>query len=209
MDLIFPFLGFTVIVIAGGIIFSLGLTARTRKTSSQTVEGTDFIPSQMFMGKDNLGGIAISEHTHQICLFKSPESPPLVLPITDLIGVFLVNNGEMLREKKRTYPQESIDFFDEVQIPKEGLVQSLHIESTQGPTQRIDLVILIHDENEPIHLINFLNMETKEGGIVFEKAITTAKHWQNVMEGLLFQADQLAKFQATTPQQIDLEKISS
>jgi len=209
MDLIIPFLGFTVMVIAGGIIFSLGLTARTRKTSAQTIEGTDFIPSQMFMGKDDLGGIAISEHTHQICLFKSPESPPLLLPITDLIGVFLVNNGEVLKEKKRTYPQESIDFFEEVQIPKKGLIQSLHIESTQGPTQRIDLVILIHDENEPIHLINFLNMDTKEGGIIFEKAITTAKHWQNVMEGLLFQADQLSKFQATTPQQIDLEKIST
>ena len=201
MDAIIIFGGLLVALIVGGIIFALGLTTRGKNTSAQTIEGTDFIPSQMFMGKDNLGGLAVNEHTHQIFLFTSPSTPPRLLRITDLIGSYLINNGEVLGEGKRSEPEEILTFLNEIQSTTEELIKSLHIQSSHGPSQRIDLLVVVHDQDEPIHVVNFLDMETKEGGILFEKAISTAKHWQYVIEGLILQADQLASVQSeTTPE---------
>jgi len=195
MNAIILFGGLIVALIVGGIIFALSLTSRGKNTSAQTIEGTDFIPSQMFMGKDNLGGLAVNEHTHQIFLFTSPSTPPRLLRITDLIGSYLIKNGEVLGEGKRCYPEEILTFLSEIQGSTEDLIKSLHIESSQEPNQRIDLFVVVHDQDNPIHVVNFLDMETKEGGILFEKAISTAKHWQYVLEGLILQADQLAQFQ--------------
>jgi hypothetical protein len=201
MDVIFFLGGLLVAFIVGGIIFALSLTPRGQNTSAKKIEGTDFIPSQMFMGKDNLGGLAVNEHTHQICLFTSPSAPPRLLPVTDLIGSYLINNGEVLGEGKRSEPEEILTFLNEIQSTTENLIKSLHIQSSHGPSQRIDLLVVIHDQDEPIHVVNFLDMETKEGGILFEKAISTAKHWQYVIEGLILQADQLASVQSeTTPE---------
>ena len=67
---------------------------------------------------------------------------------------------------------------------------------------------LVHDQDEPIHVVNFLDMETKEGGILFEKAISTAKHWQYVMEGLILQADQLASVQSETTQEQEMAEAA-
>ena len=206
MDAIILFGGLIVALIVGGIIFALSLTSRGKNTSAQTIEGTDFIPSQMFMGKDNLGGLAVNEHTHQICLITSPSAPPRLLPITDLIGSYLINNGEVLGEGKRSEPEEIPTFLNKIQSTTEELIKSLHIQSSHGPSQRIDLLVVVHDQDEPIHVVNFLDMETKEGGILFEKAISTAKHWQYVIEGLILQADQLASVQSETKQVDRLEE---
>jgi len=162
----------------------------------------------MFMGKDNLGGLAVNEHTHQICLFTEPSAPPRLLPITDLIGSYLIKNGEVLGEGKRSSPEEILTFSNEIQGPTEDLIKSLHIESSQGPTQRIDLVVLVHDQDNPIHTVNFLDMETKEGGILFEKAISAAKHWQYVLEGLILHADQLTGFQSEITQEQEMAEAA-
>ena len=208
MDAIIFLGGLLVALIVGGIIFSFSLTPRGQNTSAEKIEGTDFIPSQMFMGKDNLGGLAVNEHTHQICLFTSPSAPPRLLPITDLIGSYLINNGEVLGEGKRSYPEEILTFLNEIQGQRKDLIKSLHIQSSHGPNQRIDLLVVVHDQDEPIHIVNFLDMETKEGGILFEKAIKTAKHWQYVLEGLILQADQLARFQSEITQEQEMAEAA-
>ena len=208
MDAIILFGGLVIALIVGGIIFALSLTSPRLKATAQKIEGTDFIPSQMFMGKDNLGGLAINEHTHQICLFDSPDSPPRLLPITDLIGSYFINNGEILGKGKRSYPKEILPFLNEIEGPTEDLIKSLHIPSSQGPNQRIDLLVVVHDQDNPTHIVNFLDMETKKGGILFEKAITNAKHWQNVIEGLILQADQLAQFQSENTQEQEMAEAA-
>ena len=88
------------------------------------------------------------------------------------------------------------------------LIKNLHLSSSQGPNQRIDLLVVVHDQDNPIHFVNFLDMDTKEGGILYEKAINAAKHWQFVLEGLLLQADQLTKIQSETPQEQELAEAT-
>ena len=204
MDAIIFLVGLAVTIIIGGIFFILGHTPKEQHTSDKKIRGIDFTPSQMFMGSDGLGGLAVNERTQQICLLKSPSSSPRLFPITDLIGSYLIKNGEILGEGKRSYPEEILTFLNEIQGQTEDLIKSLHIESSQGQNQRIDLYVVLHNQDKPIHMVNFLDMETKEGGILFEKAISTAKHWQYVLEGLILQADGLARFQSEITQEQEM-----
>ena len=211
MDVISLFFGLVVIIIVGGIIFILSHTPQGRNTShtEKKVEGTNFIPSQMFMGTDGLSGLAINERTQQICLLKSPSSAPHLLPITDLIGSYFIKNGELAGKGKRTYPKEIVTFSNELQRKKEALIKSLHIAASHGSNQRIDVLVVTHDQDDPFHVVNFLDMETKEGGILFEKALSTATHWHYVLDGLILQADQLAQHQTVPTQEKEMAETAS
>ena len=40
-----------------------------------------------------------------------------------------------------------------------------------------------------MQVVNFLDMETKEGSIAYEKSLNTATHWHYVLDGLILQVD--------------------
>ena len=208
MDAIIFLVGLAVTIIIGGIFFILGHTPKEQHTSDKKIRGIDFTPSQMFMGSDGLGGLAVNERTQQICLLKSPSSSPRLFPITDLIGSYLIKNGEILGEGKRRHPKDIVTFSNELHRKKNVLITSLHMGSSQGSNQRIDLLLVVHDQDDPIHIVNFLDMEIKEGGILFEKAMSTATHWHDVLDGLILQADQLARLQSEMPQEKEMAEAA-
>ena len=195
MNFTMMFFVFIVIILIGAIVFTLSLSPSGKKKQEPRIEGTSFIPSQMFMGHDGLGGIAINEQTLQICLLKNPELPPRILPIANLVGSFLVKNGEILGERLRTGPTALISFQKVMHSNVNNLIKSRLADSSHHNNQRIDLFVLVHDENDPLHVVNFLDMETKKGGILYEKALSTATHWHSVLDGLLLHADQNASLQ--------------
>ena len=207
MDAIFLFVGFVVAIAIGGLFLILGQTPSNKEPSSEKIEGTDFIPSQMYMGSDGLGGLAVNERTHQICLFASPTSPARVLQLDDLVASYLIKNGELLGEGKRNQPQKISTFLLELQRQKEKLISSLHVGgwSSEG-NQRIDLIVAIHDEEEPMQVINFLDMETKEGSIAYEKSLSAATHWHYVLDGLILQADHLSQVESEVMPQNEMTK---
>lgn len=190
MDAVFLFVGFVVALTIGGLFLILGQTPSKKDTSCEKIEGTDFIPSQMYMGIDGLGGLAINERTHQICLIASPTSPARVLQLDDLVASYLIKNGEVMGEAKRNQPQEIVTLLQELQRKKEMLISSLHAGgwSSEG-NQRIDLIVVVRDEEDPMQVVNFLDMETKEGSIAYEKSLNTATHWHYVLDGLILQVD--------------------
>ena len=201
MDAFVLFFGLVAFITIGGLLFIIVHTPPQSTPSAKKIEGTNFIPSQMYMGNDGLGGIAVNERTHQICLFTSPTISPRILPITDLLGSSIIKNGEVLGEGKRTHPQEMVLFIKELHPQKKSLIKRLHMGSSNNSNQRIDLLVVTHDQEEPILVVNFLDMETKEGGILFEKAMSTAMHWHYVLDGLILQADQLARRKSEMTQQ--------
>ncbi len=209
MDLIFLFFGLVVMITIIGLFLILGQNTKEPKISDEKIEGTDFIPSQMYMGSDGLGGLAVNERTHQICLFKSPTSPPRLLPLADLISSYLFKNGELLGEGKRSHPKEIVTYTQELHRQKESLMKTLHIGSSKDGNQRIDLLVMVHDPDEPLLVVNFLDMETKEGGILFEKGLSTAKHWHNVLDGLILEADQLARLHSESTQEKEMAEATS
>jgi hypothetical protein len=200
MDVSLMFFVFLVCIVLGAIVLTLSMSPSGKKEQENPIKGTSFIPSQMFMSQDGLGGIAVNDQTLKICLLKNPAFPPQLLSISGLVGSFLVKNGEILGEGRRTGPQALISFQKVMHSNMERLIKSWQATASQKDNQRIDLIVLIHDEHDPLHVVNFLDMETKEGGILFEKALGTATHWQSVLDSLILQADQHARLQ-TEPDQ--------
>ena len=196
MDFTLIFVVLLVCLTLGAIVLTLSLSPPAKKKKEETpIHGTSFIPSQMFMGSDGLGGIAVNDQTLQICLLHTPAVPPRLLHISSLVGSFLVKNGETLQETLRTDPKALISFQKLMHSNAERLIKSWQTSSPQKDNQRIDLIVWIHDENEPFHVVSFLNMETKEGGILYEKSLGTATYWNNILDGLIQQADQHARQQ--------------
>ncbi len=205
MDVTLIILVFLVCTIVGAIVLTVSMSPSGKHEQEKPIQGTSFIPSQMFMSHDGLGGIAVNDQTLQICLLNTPALPPRLLPITALVGTFLVKNGEFLGEGLRTGPKALLSFQKLMHSNVERLIKSWQATTSHKDNQRIDLIVLIHDEHDPLHVVNFLDMETKEGGILYEKALSTAKHWHYVLDGLILQADQHARLQ-TEPDQGETER---
>lgn len=201
MDFTLMFVVLLVCLAFGAIMVTVSMGPPTKnKKEESRIQGTSFIPSQMFMSTDGHGGIAVNDQTLKICLLHSPTVPPRLIHISNLVGSFLVKNGEVLNETLRTAPKSLISFLELMHPNAERLIKSWQNSPSQKDNQRIDLMVWIHDEDEPFHVVNFLNMETKEGGILFEKSIDTATHWHKVLNGLIIQADQLACLQMESDQ---------
>jgi hypothetical protein len=201
-------LGIVITIIIGGIFFILSQAPREQNASTKAIEGTDFFPSQMFMGSDGLGGLAVNEHTQQLCLFTSPSSSPRIFPIADLVGSYLIKNGEILGKSKRSYPKEIVTYETGLHRKKKSLIHSLHMDSSSEGNQRIDLFIAVQDLEDPLLVVNFLDMETEEGGAFFEKAKSTATHWQSVLDGLILEADRMAKPQSKATKEKEMAEAA-
>ena len=195
MDPLSIVFGFILTFLFGAIFFIMSSSpSGQQKETLKKIDGTDFIPTQMLMGNDGLGGIAVNEHSKRVCLLKTPSSSPRLISVSALLGSHLIHNGEILGERVRSFPKDVQTFIKQIQPKIQREIPGLHAHSSSRSNQQIDLLILVHDETDPIHAVNILDMETKEGGIIFDQAINTAKHWHNLLEGLILEWDQQARF---------------
>ena len=198
MTLFFILLGFIGLV---AIIMILSNSNSPEQSSlpQEKIEGTDFIPSQMYMGSDGRSGIAVNEQRQQLCLLNTPSSRPRRISCSELVGSVVVKNGEVLEQGLRSAPEEIVLFHQERQRKLQDYLRQLHQDPTGRSNQQIDLIVIVHDAEDPFHTVNLLDMDTKVGGILFEKAMSTARHWHSLLDGLLLEADQFDQAQPDEP----------
>lgn len=60
---------------------------------------------------------------------------------------------------------------------------------TTEKVMRIDLRITVNDIQTPLHDINFLTIETKQDGIIYQNAMKTARHWHGLVDVLIKRAN--------------------
>lgn len=195
MDGLMFFLAGWVLLVILAILFVLHLPNKISQDQPTRLPGVDFLPTQMYRGSDGMVGLAINEETDQLCLLKHSTRPPRIFPARDVIGSYLVKNGELIGQGLRTRPKKIHAFLKTIQSQLTALIGSGDSPQAGGTNQRIDLIVAVYDEEEPLHVINFLDMETKEGGILYEKAISTAQHWHSLLDGLTLKADHLEHIQ--------------
>lgn len=196
MDFIVIF--FSLLVIGGVVAIVLSIPSKSPEqtpTLQEKIEGTDFTPSQMFMGSDGKSGIAVNEQQQQLCLINALSSRPRRISCSQLVGSLMVKNGEILEQGLRSAPDGIVNFHEGLQRKLQHHVHNLNHDPTGRSNQRIDLIVIIHDQDDPFHTVNMLDMDTKIGGILFEKAMSTARHWHSVLDGLLLQADRFVQVQ--------------
>lgn len=53
----------------------------------------------------------------------------------------------------------------------------------------IDVKIVVNNTKRPVWIINFLNMKTTKGSLIYRPAIERAQHWQGLLSVIIHQAD--------------------
>jgi len=186
---------FIIIVVMLGIGFSMLHLSKTQTyaapaPSSSTFAETSFTPTQMYLDHVGGTGIAVNESTHTICVIQSTAQPPHFSRFTELTASFILKNGEVMHTTLRTHPQEYADMANALQVQLQTRTEPLPptpIGHTKN--QKIELCLALFGQESSIHVINFLDMETKEEGIIFNKAMTSTKHWHHLLSDLIQQAN--------------------
>ena len=179
-----------VVLLTGYSLLHLGKTASSNGAQNQTFGNTDFIPTQMFLDNTSGTGVAINEASKSLCLIQSSTLPPQFVHFSDLVASFLIKNEGIVQKTLRTAPQEVGDIAKEAQQK----IGNSHEQGSGSPpsntqSQKIDLTIVIQHQDNPIHTVTFLDMDTKEDGIIYNKAMVSAKHWHHLVSDLIHQAN--------------------
>ncbi|GJL62051.1 MAG: hypothetical protein NPIRA04_07050 [Nitrospirales bacterium] len=186
---------FMILVVLLGIGFSMlhlsnnhSVTAPDR--SSSTFADTHFTPTQMYLDHASGTGIAINEAAQTICIIQSATQPPHFVHFTELAASFILRNGEVIHATLRTHPQEYAALANDLQDQLSTKSESKLSTSTENTrNQKIELCLTMLGQESSIQTINFLDMETKEEGIMFTKAMASTKHWHHLLSDLIQQAN--------------------
>lgn len=155
-----------------------------------------FNPTQFYVDKDGGDGISFSEGQKSICLVKPDTSNTKVLPIKDLLLSEVLENGTVVAKSSRSDDKgkellAKIHTVNAKASSEQDPEQATSSENgnSSGNTNSIELRILVNDD-DPVHVVSFLNMESKKGGLIYNVAATQAKIWQDIMNSLIKKAGQ-------------------
>ncbi|MCZ6580373.1 MAG: hypothetical protein O6840_01940 [Nitrospirae bacterium] len=155
-----------------------------------------FNPTQFYVDKNGGEGIGFSEGQKSICLVKPDTSNTKVLPIKDLLLSEVLENGTVVAKSSRSDDKgkellAKIHTFNAKASSEQDPEQATSSENgnSSGNTNSIELRILVNDD-DPVHVVSFLNMESKKGGLIYSVAATQAKIWQDIMSSLIKKAGQ-------------------
>lgn len=186
------------------LIFTLFLTggqASTKDREQPTIAcPPGFSPSLVYV--DSYGGtsVAYDEHQQAIYLIKPDGQPPLLVPRHNILASAFFEDNTLIAKSLRS-DEEGKQLLahlvtEDIQVMFQDQQDQLKIsEETggRGLCSGIDLKILINDRDQPVYTINFLNMEAKRGGLIYNEAIGYGKTWQNILSFLIRQAGKNGK----------------
>ncbi|RMH37317.1 MAG: hypothetical protein D6690_02820 [Nitrospirae bacterium] len=159
----------------------------SRASDRQSQLAFDFVPTQLYIDHTSGSAIAIHEGTKRIGLLTSGTSSPRSVSSADVLACFLVKNGEVLTSSARTRPPALAQHAQSM-VSSEG--RSSSMSDARTPAQHIELRIVVNDVECPISRITFLDMDVKEGGVLYEQAMRSAEHWYRLVSEVIRQADQ-------------------
>ncbi len=148
------------------------------------------------MDKDGGEGIAFSEGQKSICLVRPGTLNTKVLPIKDLLLSEVLENGTVVAKSSRSDDMgkellAKIYTLNTKASSEQDPEQATSSENgnSSDNTNSIELRILVNDD-DPVHVVSFLNMESKKGGLIYNEAATQVKIWQDIMNSLIKKAGQ-------------------
>ncbi|MCH8039698.1 MAG: hypothetical protein IH977_05055 [Nitrospinae bacterium] len=197
--MVVAFLSLGVILVLGVLfLFFVPREPSLNKETRETFVGcpAHFNPTQFYVDKDGGEGIGFSEGQKSICLVKPDTSNTKVLPIKDLLLSEVLENGTVVAKSSRSDDKgkellAKIHTFNAKASSEQDPEQATSSENgnSSGNTNSIELRILVNDD-DPVHVVSFLNMESKKGGLIYNVAATQAKIWQDIMNSLIKKAGQ-------------------
>ena len=183
------------IVILGAAIAFIDLITKSVKKGAlekKINSLNDFSVSQKVMGEDGNSGIAVDEISEKVCLIaQGTRGIELdVLSYRDILSSEIYEDGETITKTARG-SQLAGALIGGLALGGVGaIIGGLSGKTTSsGKVNKIDLRITVNSTENPIHDINFMNVEGKKNGLIYNAAMEQVRHWHGVMEVLIKRAD--------------------
>lgn len=190
------------LVVGAILAFTLGSGQSSEKSATTPVIPCPpgFSPSLAYKEKYGNTGIAYDEKQKAIYILNQETHDGHVIPHQDILAAAVFEDESLVaKSARRDEPGKQklskilteeikVLFQDKAEQTDEGQQPS----SSSTTSNTIDLRILIHNPDQPVHQIHFLNMEAKKGGVIHNEAMGHVKNWQDLLSFLIRSAEKPA-----------------
>ena len=189
--LIFSLLLF--LIVAGILAFTLEGGGSAKQTSGPPALACPpgFTPSLAYKEKYGDSGIAYDETQKAICILKPVEQASPVISFQNILASAVFEDDILTAKSVRADESGKQLLSHNLTDETKSLFQD-HAEqggeqspSSSGTSRTIELRILVNDPEQPVHYIQFLNMEAKKGGVIHNEAVGHIKNWQDLLSYLI------------------------
>lgn len=182
--------------IVAGVAIGIGNIVVTSQKKDKIKEKldqlSDFDASQQIVGEDGESGIALDEQRKKVCLIKhnSGNIDLAVISYKDLLASEICEDGTSVTKTSRV-SQAGSALLGGLLLGGVGAVVGglTGKKTTTDKIKRISLRLTVNSTQAPIHDVNFMTVEGKRGGLIYNNAIQKASHWHGLIEVLIKRAD--------------------
>lgn len=195
-----------IIIVAVLMVALMGGDSSNNKQAPKIVGcPPDFNPALAYVEKYGETGIAYDETQKLLCILHQETNQSRIVSPTNILAAAILEDGVVLAKSVRTDEQGKALLTslltEEIKVQFQDAPDAsttAQAETIKPTSQTIEMKILINDPDNPVQIINFLNMEAKKGGIIYNEASGHAKNWQDLLGFLIRLA---GKTTAQTPTQ--------
>ncbi|MDT7041614.1 hypothetical protein [Candidatus Nitronereus thalassa] len=205
-------LSLLIFLLVGGLLaFTLGGGQSTTKTpAAQSIAyPPGFSPRLAFKEKYGDTGIAYDENQKSICILQPEAHLSQIISYQNILAVALFEDNALIAKSVRgDEPGKQLlnqiltenikPLFQDPTEQQDG--QQQH--SPAGTSSTLQLRVLVNNREHPVHQINFLNMEAKKGGVIYNEAMGHGKNWQDLLSHLIRMAGKPIPSSAQPPSKV-------
>jgi len=185
------FFTFIVIAIVGGVIVAIIQVANNskhKKESQVTFNNLkDFNADNYYLSTSSGISIGFDNQRKKICILDKLHKP-IIFDYSKILQCEILVDGESVL-KSSTSGTIGRTLLGGI---LGGGIGAIVGGSTGSKTQKeninsIDLKIIVNDTMNPVYRINFLNLKTKKGSLIYKPAYSSAELWHGIISGLIIQ----------------------
>jgi hypothetical protein len=178
-------IGFIGVVVAIVIIQDMHKSGKQGELKRRLSSLEEFSPSQQIMGADGDSGLAVDENRKKICLIKRTLAEGIklkVLTYRDILSSEIFEDGNTIIKTSRS-SQLGGALIGGIALGGVGAIIG-GLSGTKISSNKVkknDLRITVDSMANPIHDINFMNMECKKSQLLYISAMEQSRHWHGLL----------------------------
>lgn len=153
---------------------------------------SDFQTSQKIISENGESGLAVDEAGRKVCLIKlvNEEASLDVISFSDILSSEIFEDGVTVTKTSRT-SQVGGALIGGLALGGVGaIIGGLSGKTTSSEKiSKIDLRLTVNRMSDPIHDINFLDVECQKSGILYTPAMEQARKWHGIIAIIIKRVD--------------------